>query len=203
MITKYPEISKLIEVFQKLPLVGPKTAEKIAYFIIQTDDKTINEIIESIKDVKNNITRCINCFCLTTQNINPCPICIDKNREPIICVVQEFKDQLLIDESINFSGKYHALEGLINPIEGKTPDKLKIKELIERIKKENIREIVFAIPSSIDGDITVEYISEKIKKSMDGIILSRIAVGIPAGSELENIDKITLTNAINNRKKIE
>lgn len=204
MLKNFPEINKLRDVLQKLPLVGPKTSEKIVFFLLKADDNLVQEIIESIKELKENLTFCSNCFGITVKNVNPCFICINKNREPVLCVVEDFKDQLFIEESQAFNGKYHILDGLINPLEGKTPDKLKIKELISRIEKEKIKEVIFAIPSSLEGDITVEYISNKIKENIKSeVILSRLAIGIPAGSELEQADKITLLNAINNRKKIE
>lgn len=199
----YPEISRLIGVLQKLPLIGPKTSEKIAYFLINSDKLLIDELVESIKNLKENLTKCSICFGLTSVKNNPCNICLNSGRDNIICVVEDFTDQIFIESSGVFNGKYHILEGLINPVEGKVPDRLRIRELLDRIKEENIREIVFAIPSSIEGDVTVEYISSKIREIKRDLILSRFAVGIPAGSEIENIDKITLLNAINNRKKLE
>ncbi|MCS6955582.1 MAG: recombination mediator RecR [Candidatus Calescibacterium sp.] len=202
MLNKYQEISKLIDVLQKLPLVGPRTSEKIAFFLIQADENLVNEIIDSIRELKNNITKCHNCFGITSFGFDPCSICIDKNREQVLCVVENFKDQIFIESSQFYNGKYHVLEGLINPIEGKTPDKLRIKELLHRIDKENIKEVLFAIPSSIEGDITVEYVVNKIREKKE-LVFSRLAIGIPAGSELENIDKITLINALKNRKMIE
>ncbi|MFN4219642.1 MAG: recombination mediator RecR [bacterium] len=199
----FPEILKLKDVLQKLPLIGPKTSEKITFFLLKADQNLIQEIISSIQDLRENIAFCQNCFGITTSKLNPCHICMDNNREPIICVVEDFKDQLFIENLQAYNGKYHILEGLINPIEGKTPDKLKIKELLTRLEKENIKEVIFAIPSSLEGDITVEYISNKIKEKLTKQpVLSRLAVGIPAGGELEQADKITLLNAINNRKKI-
>ncbi|MCS7165199.1 MAG: recombination mediator RecR [Candidatus Calescibacterium sp.] len=202
MLYKYPEISKVIEVFQKLPLVGPKTSEKIAFFLVQADQTLINEIIGSIRELRSNIKKCSNCFGITSVERDPCSICIDNNREPILCIVEDFKDQILIESAQNFNGKYHILEGLINPIEGKTPEKLRIKELIDRVHQENVKEILFAIPSSIEGDITVEYIVSKLKQRKS-LVFSRLAVGVPAGSHLEDIDKITLINALKNRKRID
>ncbi|MEN3014947.1 MAG: recombination mediator RecR [bacterium] len=198
----YPEISRLIEVLQKLPLVGPKTSEKVAFFIIDSPNELVEEIIESIKNVKENIVKCSRCFSLTAIPNNPCSICIDQNREPILCVVENFYDQMIIERYGIFSGKYHVLEGLIDPIEGKTPDKIRIKELLRRISSESIKELIFAIPSSIEGDMTVEYITSKVKEINDSITISRLAVGIPAGSTIENIDKVTLINAIHNRKPV-
>lgn len=199
----FQEILKLKDVLQKLPLIGPKTSEKITFFLLRADQNLIHELISSIKELRENITFCQNCFGITSRDVNPCHICISATREPIICVVEDFEDQLFIENSQAYNGKYHILEGLINPIEGKTPDKLRIKELLLRLEKEDIREVIFAIPSSLEGDITVEYISNKIKERLTRQpLLSRLAVGIPAGSELEQADKITLLNAITNRKKI-
>jgi len=199
------EITKLIDILQKLPLVGPKTAEKIAFHIITENQEFVDELINSILEVKKNITKCNNCFGITYSNINPCLICKDTSRKPIICVVENFKDQLFIEDLRIYNGKYHILEGLINPIVGNTPDKIRINQLIQRIEKENIEELIFALRSDLEGDITVEYITEKIKEKIKSkkIRISRLAIGIPAGTDIENLDKLTIESAINNRKNIE
>jgi len=202
----FKEVIKLIDVLQKLPLVGPRTAEKIAFYIVWEDQKLVDELIQSILNVKQKITKCSICFGMTYFDVNPCQICRDKNRKPLLCIVENFKDQLFIENLGIYDGKYHILEGLINPLGGKTPDKIRINELIDRIEKENIEELIFAIKSDLEGDITVEYITEKIKEKIGKkkkLRLSRLAIGIPAGTEIENIDKMTLESAINNRKTIE
>ena len=198
----FKEIRELIEILQKLPTVGPKTAEKITFFIISDQSNLYLEIIDSIKRLKSNITECVNCYFLTKTTENPCKICNDTQREKKICVVSNIKDVIHIEETNSYFGKYHVLKGLINPIENITPDKLTIEELLKRIEKEEIEEVIFALPTNLEGDTTINYITRKIKKIKPDIILTKLAIGLPAGSELDYADKITIINAIQERKKI-
>jgi recombination protein RecR len=198
----FEEIKELIEVLQKLPSIGYKTAEKITFFLVSDESDLSKEIINAISNLKNNIIECSNCYSITMRNINPCKICISKERENKICVVSNIRDVIHIEETNSYFGKYHVLKGLINPIENITPEKLTIEKLIKRIEVEKIAEVIFALPTTLEGETTINYISKKIKKINDSIILTKLGIGLPAGSELDYADKITIINAIKERKKI-
>jgi recombination protein RecR len=198
----FEEIKELIEVLQKLPSIGYKTAEKITFFLISDKSDLFKEIINAISNLKNNIIECSNCYAITMRTFNPCNICISKERENKICVVSNIKDIIHIEETNSYFGKYHVLKGLINPIENITPEKLTIEKLIKRIEVEKITEVIFALPTTLEGETTINYISKKIKKVNDSIILTKLGIGLPAGSELDYADKITIINAIKERKKI-
>lgn len=198
----FEEIKELIEVLQKLPSIGYKTAEKITFFLVSDESDLFKEIINAISNLKNNIIECSNCYSITMSAINPCKICISKEKENKICVVSNIKDVIHIEETNSYFGKYHVLKGLINPIENITPEKLTIEKLIKRIEVEKITEVIFALPTTLEGETTINYISKKIKKINDSIILTKLGIGLPAGSELDYADKITIINAIKERKKI-
>jgi recombination protein RecR len=198
----FEEIKELIEVLQKLPSIGYKTAEKITFFLISDESDLFKEIINAISNLKNNIIECSNCYSITMRTINPCNICISQERENKICVVSNIKDVIHIEETNSYFGKYHVLKGLINPIENITPEKLTIEKLIKRIEVEKITEVIFALPTTLEGETTINYISKKIKKINNSIILTKLGIGLPAGSELDYADKITIINAIKERKKI-
>jgi len=198
----FEEIKELIEVLQKLPSIGYKTAEKITFFLISDESDLFKEIINAISNLKNNIIECSNCYAITMKTINPCKICVSKERENKICLVSNIKDVIHIEETNSYFGKYHVLKGLINPIENITPEKLTIEKLIKRIEVEKIAEVIFALPTTLEGETTINYISKKIKKINNSIILTKLGIGLPAGSELDYADKITIINAIKERKKI-
>ncbi|MCX7870165.1 MAG: recombination mediator RecR [bacterium] len=198
----FEEVKELIEVLQKLPTIGPKTAEKITFFLITDESNLSNEIINAISKLKENIIECSNCYSITIKFQNPCKFCISKERENKICVVSNVKDVIHIEETNSYHGKYHVLKGLINPLENMTPDKLTIEKLIKRIEIENVKEVIFALPTNLEGETTINYIAKKIKKIDDNIILTKLAIGLPAGSELDYADKITIINALKERKKI-
>ncbi|MGB9638664.1 MAG: recombination mediator RecR [bacterium] len=198
----FEEVKELIEVLQKLPTIGPKTAEKITFFLITDQSNLFKEIIDAISKLKTNITECSNCYSITIKSQNPCKICISKERENKICIVSNVKDVIHIEETNSYFGKYHVLKGLINPIENITPEKLTIEKLINRIESENISEIIFALPTNLEGETTINYIAKKIKKINNSIILTKLGIGIPAGSELDYADKITIINALKERKEI-
>ncbi len=147
----FEEIKELIEVLQKLPTIGPKTAEKITFFLISDESNLSNEIINAISKLKENIIECSNCYSITIKFQNPCNFCISKERENKICVVSNVKDVIHIEETNSYYGKYHVLKGLINPIENITPDKLTIEKLLKRIESEDIKEVIFALPTNLEG----------------------------------------------------
>ncbi len=196
----YPTtIKNLIECYKKLPGIGEKTAERLALATLNMDDEIINIYTKSLKDIKTKIKRCSICNNLSEQDI--CPICKDKTRDSsIICVVEEPKNVFLFEKVGTYQGKYHVLDGLISPLEGINPEDIKIDLLLERIKKENIKEVIIAVKPSIEGQTTGLYISKKLE-GLD-VIVSKIASGIPIGADIDYIDALTLEMALEDRTTI-
>jgi recombination protein RecR len=194
----YPEIiEKLIEKLKKLPGIGPKSAERIVYYLIQSDENEVISLGEAITSLKKQVKLCKKCFNFAEKDL--CNICLDEKRESIICIVEEVKDLISIEKT-NFKGRYHVLWGRISMLDNVTPEQIKIPQLIERIKNEKIEEIIIATNPTVEGENTAIYISEILKKM--GIKHSRIAVGLPIGSELEYIDSQTLKKAIEGRREL-
>ena len=190
----YPDsLKKLISQFSTLPGIGKKTAERLSIYMLNANkDKIINFTL-ALDGMKDSIKVCEICFCFIEDD--NCHICNDVNRDSsLICVVKDPTDIFLIEKS-GFKGKYHVLGGLISPLDGVTPESLNIDTLLERLK--NAKEIIMAIDPSSEGDITILYLSEIIKKH--NIKMSRLARGIPVGTSLEYIDEVTLTHSINDR----
>ena len=196
----YPTtIKNLIECYKKLPGIGEKTAERLALATLNMDDEIINIYTKSLKDIKTKIKRCSICNNLSEQDI--CPICKDKTRDSsIICVVEEPKNVFLFEKVGTYQGKYHVLDGLISPLEGINPEDIKIDLLLERIKKENIKEVIIAVKPSIEGQTTGLYISKKLE-GLD-VIVSKIASGIPIGADIDYTDALTLEMALEDRTTI-
>ncbi len=192
-------LNQLIESFKMLPGVGEKSAERYAYAILDLDDDMIHQFAESVDNIKNTIKRCSICNSLTDKNI--CSICSDKTRESdILFVVDDPKNVFLFEKLNMFSGKYHVLNGLINPLEGINPEDIGIDLLIKRIEKEKFKEVIFALKPSIEGETTSLYI-KKILDSMD-VKITRLASGVPIGADMEYIDSLTLERALSDRKEV-
>lgn len=196
----YPKsIQKVIDSFQLLPGIGEKTAERFAFSILELEKEEVEEFSNSIKEVKEKIKKCEICNHITEESI--CEICKDKNRKKeIICVVEDPKKVILFEKIGSFSGKYHVLGGLISPLDGIGPEDVNIDNLLKRVDKENINEIILAIKPGIEGETTSLYIN----KLLEGynIKVSKIAHGIPIGAEMEYIDALTLEKALEERKEI-
>jgi recombination protein RecR len=195
---KYPNIiNDLIECFKKLPGIGEKTAERLALSTLEMDDEILNVFSDSLKNIKSKIKKCKRCFNLTEDEL--CSICKnDSNRDKhTICVVEEAKNVILFEKIGSYNGLYHVLDGLISPLDGINPENINIFPLIERIKNENIKEVIIAVKPSIEGETTALYIS-KILEGM-GITVSKIAHGVPIGIDMEYIDSLTLEKALEDR----
>ena len=197
----YPDsIKNLIESFKFLPGIGSKTAERLAFSILDLDDEQAEFFSNSISDVKNNIHKCSICNNLTDQEL--CFICSNQNRdEHMLCVVEDSKSVFLFEKLGIFHGQYHVLDGLISPLDGVNPEDVGIDKLLNRIENNHFEEIIFAFKPSIEGETTALY----IKRILDGlnIKVSRLASGIPIGADIEFIDSLTLERALNDRKSIE
>lgn len=196
----YPNtIQNLINQFNKLPGIGPKTAEKLAFFLLKQPQESLDEFAQCLLGAKENLSICGLCQNLTETN--PCSICQDQNRDKkAICVVADVQDFLAIEKTKCYNGLYHILHGTLNPLEGITPDKLNINALVERIKKNNIKEIILGFNPDVEGETTMLYLTKLLKDFK--IKITRLARGLPTGSDIEYTDEVTLTNALQDRKEI-
>jgi len=196
----YPNsIKNIIECFKDLPGIGEKTAERLAFSLINFDKEKLTSFSNAICDVRDKLTYCDICGNITENEI--CDICADKERKSsIIFVVEKAKDISLFEKINVFSGKYHVLGGLISPLEGIGPEDINIDKLLSRIDKEEIEELILALKPSIEGETTMQYIKKVLENK--NIKVTRIATGIPIGTDIEYIDSMTLEFAFEGRKDI-
>ena len=189
-------LAKLIEYFQKLPSIGPKTAQRLALHLLKMPLSEVEKFAEAMIEAKTTISYCYICFNMSSSN--PCEICqsTTRNRDTI-CVVGETKDLIAIEKTNEYRGLYHVLQGLISPIDGIGPEDIRIKELLTRVHSEDIKEVILALNPSVEGEATSLYLNKLLKPF--GIKISRIAFGIPLGSELEYADELTLIKALEAR----
>lgn len=199
-MTKFiPAISRLIDEFSRLPGVGKKSAQRLAFHVINMDQGQAVNFAEAILDVKRKVRYCIKCFNITDQEI--CDICSDLKRDhSLMCVVESPRDLIAIENTKEFHGYYHVLHGAISPMEGIGPNEIKIKELIIRLQHDETKEVIIATNPSIEGEATAMYIS-KLLKGTD-ITVTRLAHGIPVGGDLEYADEVTLAKAIEGRRNL-
>lgn len=198
---KYPQaIEQLIESFRRYPGVGKKTAERYAlYTVNKLDSVSIDDIIESFEKIKTEIFPCPICGNFT--DTNPCYICSDESRtQSSIIVVEEAKDIIAMEKSNKYHGLYHVLNGVISPSDGVGPDDINLKSLFERLKNEEVKEVIIATNLNNEGEITANYISRLLVDT--DILVTRIAYGIPAGGNIEYADEVTISKAIEGRRKI-
>lgn len=192
------QISKLIEELSKLPGVGAKSAQRLAFHIINMPKEQVELLAKAITDAKNNVQYCKECYTLTDGE--RCPICSSKNRDhSVIMVVENPRDLAAYEKTGKFDGVYHVLHGAISPMLGIGPNDIKLKELMQRLQSE-INEVIIATNSSLEGETTAMYISKLVKPT--GIKVSRIASGVPVGGDLEYIDEITLLRALEGRVEL-
>ncbi len=196
----YPDSLKLlIDSFKKLPSIGEKTAERLSFAVMNMSEEDINSFSKAIVDVKLKIKKCSICGNITENEI--CDICSDSSRDSdIICVVEDSKNIISLEKMGSYRGKYHVLNGLISPMDGKGPDDIMLDSLLQRIKKENIKEIIIAVSPTLEGETTSLYISKLLEPFK--ITVSKIAYGIPIGADMEYLDPMTLSMAMSNRNKI-
>lgn len=194
-----PTIERLIENFEKLPSIGHKTATRLAFHMLNLNEEGTNEFINSIIEAKKNLKYCSKCFNIT--DTDPCPICSNPKRDQsIICVVEDVKDVVAMEKTHEFKGVYHVLHGSISPMNGIGPEDIKIKELLERLRDADIKEIIIATNPRVEGEATAIYLSKLIKPI--GIKVTRIANGIPVGGDLEYTDEVTLSKALEGRREL-
>jgi len=196
---KNKTISQLIVEFSKLPGIGRKTAERLAYFIIREKEKDARRLAKAIVEVKEKVGFCKICFNYAEGEI--CDICSDPSRDKkTICVVEEPRDIWALENAGNYRGLYHVLLGVVSPLDGVGPDDLKIRELLKRLERGEVEEVIIATSPTVEGDATALYLSKIIKPL--GIKVTRIASGLPAGGEIEYADSMTLAKAIQGRRPI-
>lgn len=197
---QYPvPIANLIDQLSKLPGIGKKTAQRLAFFILDMEQLEAEKISESILEAKEKIKLCTICQNLT--DIDPCVICQNANRDKsIICVVEGAKDIIAMERSREFKGEYHVLHGVISPMDNIGPNDIKVKELLNRLADDIVKEVILATNPTVEGEATSLYIARLIKPL--GVKVTRIAHGIPVGGDLEYFDEVTLSKAMENRREL-
>lgn len=192
-------LAKLIEHFRALPGIGNKTAVRLAYHVLDMDAAAARALAKAIIDAKEQIGYCSTCFNLSDQN--PCTICDNPSRNhSVICVVEQPQDVAAMERMRDYKGVYHVLHGALSPLEGIGPDKLRIRELLLRLGDEQVKEVIMATNPNVEGEATAMYIAKLLKPM--GIKVTRIARGLPIGSDLEYADEVTLSKAMENRREI-
>lgn len=196
----YPSsILKLIKSLSRLPGIGEKTAERLAMHILRAPRREAEQLSSSIVEVKDKIRLCSICFGLSDTDI--CNICSNRTRtSSILCVVEQPADMVAIEKSGSFTGLYHILEGVLSPMDGIGPDNIRIKELISRISQGEIKEVVLATSTNVEGEATAAYIAERIENYL--IKVTRIASGVPIGGDLKYVDQVTLKKAMETRHAV-
>ncbi|WP_163651783.1 recombination mediator RecR [Listeria sp. PSOL-1] len=196
----YPEpITKLMDSFMKLPGIGPKSAARLAFYVLNMKEDDVLEFAKSLVDVKRDLTFCSVCGHITDKD--PCYICADSSRDRgIICVVEEPKDVIAMEKMRDYNGLYHVLHGTISPMDGIGPEDIHIPDLLKRLQDDAVEEVILATNPNVEGEATAMYISRLIKPS--GIKVTRIAHGLPVGGDLEYADEVTLSKALEGRREV-
>jgi len=200
MAKAVPEpVTKLIEAFSRLPGVGPKTASRLTYYLLRSPDALSVGLADALRDLKAKTRFCSVCGNITVED--PCEICADAKREgQLVAVVEEPLDVLAIERTDSFQGKYHVLHGAISPVNGIGPDDIRIKELVQRVDDGEILEVIIATNPGMEGDATAMYIQRELTGK--GVKVTRLARGLPVGGDLEYVDSVTLTRALQGRSEL-
>lgn len=197
-ITAKP-ITRVVDELSRLPGIGPKTAQRLTYFLLRAPAEQAEALAEAVLELKRNVVLCSQCFNISDRS--PCEICANPARDTTrICVVEEPLDVVAIERTGQYKGTYHVLHGAISPIEGIGPDELKIRELLHRIGAEDVEEVILATNPNLEGDATAMYLTRLLQPF--GITTTRLARGLPVGGDLEYADEITLSNALAGRSQV-
>ncbi len=192
-------MANLIEQLMRLPSIGPKTAQRLAFHILRTPRESVVRLAEALIDAKDKIIPCSVCGNITEED--PCSICVDDQRDKaLIAVVEESKDVLALERTGEFHGLYHVLGGAISPMDGIGPDDINVSELLERLKQHTVKEVILATDPNIEGEATSMYLAKLIKPL--GVRVTRIAHGLPVGGDLEYADEVTLARALEGRREV-
>jgi recombination protein RecR len=195
-----PAVQALIDEFGKLPGVGPKSAQRIAFHLVKLPKEEALRLARAISDAKEKVRFCEKCFNMSDEAT--CGICSDGRRDPsLVCVVEEPRDIVAVEKTQEYKGFYHVLQGAINPIDGIGPDQLRVKELLERLRDGVVREVILCTNPNIEGEATAMYLARLLEPL--GISVTRIASGLPVGGDLEYADELTLGRALEGRREIE
>jgi recombination protein RecR len=196
----HPEpLARLIEQFQRLPGIGAKGAQRLAFFVLRTPREDADRLCEAIRDVKERVTYCT--VCNTITDVDPCVYCTDTTRDPtMVCVVEEPQNVSAIEKTREFKGTYHVLMGALSPLSGVGPDDLKIKGLLTRVADGQVQEVVLATNPNVEGEATAIYLARLLKPL--GVRVTRIATGIPVGSDIEYADEVTMSKAMLGRRDV-
>lgn len=196
----YPEpISRLIDSFMKLPGIGPKTAVRLAFYVLEMEEDDVLDFGKALVNAKRDLIYCSICHHISDRD--PCSICEDRERDrSVICVVQDPKDVIAMEKMKDYRGLYHVLHGAISPMDGVGPEDLKVPELLKRLQDETVEELILATNPNIEGEATAMYIARLVKPT--GMKISRIAHGLPVGGDLEYADEVTLAKALEGRRQL-
>ncbi|NLL21453.1 MAG: recombination protein RecR [Firmicutes bacterium] len=194
-----PSITRLVEVFRRLPGIGPKTALRLTFFVLTMKNEEVQEMARALVEAKKRVRYCTRCRNLTEDEL--CPVCRDERRDKaLLCVVQEPRDMMVIEKTGQFKGRYFILHGALSPVEGIGPDELMIPQLLQLIKDKKIEEVVIATNPNVEGDATAYYIAGAAKPL--GVRVTRIGFGLPVGGDLEYADELTMTRALESRREM-
>jgi recombination protein RecR len=192
-------VHRLIDQFKKLPGIGTKSAQRLAFFVLKMDAADANQLAETILEVKRSIRRCSVCNNLT--DVDPCHFCTHPTRsEKLLCIVEESNNILSVEKTHTFNGRYHVLMGSLSPLKGITPDRLAIASLLRRLESSAIEEVIVATNPNVEGETTALYLSRLIKPL--GIRVTRLALGLPVGGDLEYADEVTMAKALEGRREL-
>jgi len=196
----FPEpVARLVEALQRLPGVGPKTAQRLTFFLLKRPADEVNELATALTELKPRIIHCTRCWNVTEED--PCRICRDPARDArSLCVVEEPNDLLALERTGEFKGRYHVLLGALSPLDGVGPDDIKVRELLARLEAESVDEVILATNPSVEGEATAIYLAKLLRPL--GLRITRIARGLPVGGDLEYADEVTLSKALEGRKEM-
>ena len=198
--TYTPPVQALIDELGRLPGIGPKSAQRIAFHLLKLPVEDANRLAHAIREAKDKVRFCERCFNVAEGPL--CPICLDDRRDPtIICVVEESRDIVAIEKTGEFRGRYHVLLGAMNPLEGIGPEQLKVRELLARLDPEGVEEVIVCTNPNTEGEVTAMYLARMLKPL--GLNVTRIASGLPVGGDLEYADELTLGRALEGRRVID
>lgn len=199
MLDCTPSLARLITELSKFPGIGKKSATRLAFFVLRQSAAETDALVAALREVKENIRFCSTCFNLTESD--PCPLCSDPAREDqLLCVVEEPQDLMAIERSHSFRGRYHVLHGALSPIDGIGPEDLKLTELLQRLRNTEVKEVLVATNFTVEGEATALYLARLLHPL--GLRVTRLAHGIPLGSDLEYIDEATVNRAVEGRREL-
>ncbi len=190
-------LTRLINELSKLPGIGPKSAQRLAFHLLRSSEETTKALVIAVEDMKKQVDLCSICFHITDKD--PCQLCQDEERdESVLCVVEQALDVIVLERTGQYRGRYHVLQGVLNPMEGIGPEDLRIGELLQRVQSGNIGEVIMATNPSLEGESTAMYVQRLL--TPHGVRITRLARGLPSGADLEYTDEITLAHAFEGRQ---